>query len=76
MTDASRPDIDRLTDFVKGRLTPGENLEVLDWVEKDQGVSEDLELVLELENIPPEEWERIRKEGPRPNHPGRGMTHR
>ncbi len=63
MADSRRPDIDKLTDFVKGRLTPEESLEVLDWIEKDRTISEDLELVLLLENIPAEEWERIRTGG-------------
>ncbi len=63
MADSRRPDIDRLTDFVKGRLKPEENLEVLDWIEKDRTVSEDLELVLLLEDIPAKEWERIRTGG-------------
>ncbi len=63
MADSRRPDIDKLTDFVKGRLKPEENLEVLDWIEKDRTVSEDLELVLLLENIPATEWERIRTGG-------------
>lgn len=63
MTDKHRPDIEKLTDLVKGRLSPEASLEVLDWLEKDREVSEDLQLVLELENIPWEEWERIRKKG-------------
>lgn len=60
MDDNRRPDIEKLTDFVKGNLKPEESLKVLRWVEKDQEVSDNLELVLELENIPPEEWEKIR----------------
>ncbi len=59
MPDKRRPDIEKLTDYAKGRLTPEESLEVLDWVEKDQEVSANLKLILELENIPREEWERL-----------------
>ncbi len=63
MTSPSRPDSDRLIDFVKGRLTPEEGLEVLDWVEKDKETSDNLMIILELQKIPREEWERIRTGG-------------
>ena len=65
MTTPRRPDFQKLTDFATGRLSPEEALEVLDLIEKDPEVSKDLDLVLELEKIPREEWEKIRSEGPR-----------
>ncbi len=51
MTGSSRPDIERLTEFVRGRLTPEESREVLDWIETDKCLSADLETVLALQNL-------------------------
>ncbi len=65
MSTSNKPDFQKLTDFAKGRLSPEESLEILEWIEKDREVSNDLDLVLELGKIPREEWEKIRKGGPR-----------
>ncbi len=59
MTGSQRPDIERLTDFVRGRLTPEESRDVLDWIEKDKSLSADLETVLALQKMTKEDWETL-----------------
>jgi hypothetical protein len=59
VSKSSRPDIERLTDLVRGRLTPDESLEALEWIEKDKSLSDDLEVVLALEKMTKAEWEAL-----------------
>jgi anti-sigma factor RsiW len=61
LTVPHKPDIERLIDFARGKLSPEESLAVLEELEKDPRVSRDLELILSLMGLSREEWEEREK---------------
>ena len=61
MTSLPKPDLDKLSEFVRGKLSTEESSVILDHLEKDPELLRDFEFVLALLNISKEEWEGIRK---------------
>jgi len=61
LTSLPKPDLDKLSEFVRGKLSTEESSVILDHLEKDPELARDFEFVLALLNISKEEWEGIRK---------------
>ncbi len=52
-------DLSRLTDLVRGALTPEESLALIDQIEHDKELSQDLEIVLALQKMTKGDWEAV-----------------